>query len=906
MSDLNNETKQDGVDVAKELETLNDKVSELDARLKKVDSSSRNIIKKITEENEQLKEEVKYVSAQLESVCMTLAKSLKKLDEQVEDIRKNTVAGSSVEDLAAEVASRIIIPDSNVDAEALAEKISEAGGPYGMKIDYEALGYAVAKSIYVPQAIAEQFDYDELAEKLAEKLPNGAVEQTAADIDYDRLGMAVAENVLVPSAIAEKIDYDELAEKLAAVLKNEPVKAEVPESAEPYSGAIDYERLGYQVAQNLVIPSAVAQDIDYDELAAKLAEITPTESISPDYIASKVAEQIIIPENSAPAETEIVIDADELVEKLVEGLEKSHAEWHAAAEEAPQSYSVVSDSIDTAEIADAVAKQVGTIAPEQFEIMVDDDGCDSLAKAIESKLDYDAIASAVAEKIAATLAAAGFTGDDIDTEELATSISDKLSVNAAVNEDALAEKAAAILSNYLPEFDTADIADRVIAGVVPAIPSVPVVDIDSEEIADTVTERILQNQEDSDFDIVIDDEGLTRISGLICDEISKRGEERARRTDEQITDVREDYAARIERLSGELSELRQAGNERLNRLENDSEEIKQYAQSGAAAQPVSDDELSREILNRTESVDGNVSELAKSHEERADKLESDVSELKAAYEERLDRIEGNVSELASESGARFDKVDGDIEEIKRLLLSGTVVAAAANTETAAADAEEYEEEPEELVTVSDVVGGESIAEEEEEAAENELIDEIPGDTDEDLPEGELAPEGKEGGVDFINMMKYNRSFIARIIQGTDEQKNYYGQVKTALLSYKKVNSNVAWGAERFNKGRETIARFKIRGKTLCLYLALNPNEFEKSVYHHADVSDNKSLHGTPMMVKIKSPLGVKKAIRLIDEMLRRRDGVKRTVAERDYAAMYPYETMDELIEDGLVKDVSKK
>ena len=155
------------------------------------------------------------------------------------------------------------------------------------------------------------------------------------------------------------------------------------------------------------------------------------------------------------------------------------------------------------------------------------------------------------------------------------------------------------------------------------------------------------------------------------------------------------------------------------------------------------------------------------------------------------------------------------------------------------------------------------------------------------------------------MMKFNRSFIARIIQGTDDQKNNYGKVKTALLSYNKVNSNIAWAAERFNKGRETIARFKIRGKTLCLYLALDPNEFETSVYHHVDVSDNKSMNGTPMMVKIKSPRGVKKAIRLIDIMLARRDGVKRHVAERDYAAMYPYETIEELIDDGLVKDVRK-
>ena len=250
-----------------------------------------------------------------------------------------------------------------------------------------------------------------------------------------------------------------------------------------------------------------------------------------------------------------------------------------------------------------------------------------------------------------------------------------------------------------------------------------------------------------------------------------------------------------------------------------------------------------------------------------------------------------------------------------MLIGGAVVAAAGGIAAADAAEEEVEDKQEDdgeqLVTVSDLVDeNEETNAASDEAAPADVMEEIVEDIDESPVDEEIMSEDMtddvSSGVDFANMMKYNRSFIARIIQGTDEQKNYYGKVKTALLSYKKVNSNIAWGAERFNKGRETIARFKIRGKTLCLYLALDPNEFATSVYHHADVSDNKSMHGTPMMVKIKSPLGVKKAIRLIDEMLARRGGVKREIAERDYAAMYPYESMEELIEDGLVKDVSKK
>ena len=260
-----------------------------------------------------------------------------------------------------------------------------------------------------------------------------------------------------------------------------------------------------------------------------------------------------------------------------------------------------------------------------------------------------------------------------------------------------------------------------------------------------------------------------------------------------------------------------------------------------------------------------------------------------------------IGELRKSTDSRFEGVEGQLTEIKQLLLNG----AARQTEISDQSFGQYVADEPALFTVSEVTQDEPENSVSEEFAEEiaELVEEL----DEIPVAGEIEEiEEASGGVDFENMMKYNRSFIARIIQSTDEQKEYYGRVKTALLSYAKVNSNVAWGAERFNKGRETIARFKIRGKTLCLYLALDPKEFEYSVYHHIDVSDNKSMHGTPMMIKIKSPRGAKKAIRLIDEMLERRGGVKRAkFTERNYAAMYPYESMEELIEDGLVKDVGK-
>ena len=510
---------------------------------------------------------------------------------------------------------------------------------------------------------------------------------------------------------------------------------------------IDYDKLAERLAEKFAEKELISA-LDYEDIAKRVAEYIPQEVISPDYIASKVAEQIIIP----PA---VVSGGDTPLE-------------------------VTSANIDADALSDEIARKVSALSPNDFDIIVDDEGCRSLAEAVAESLDYDGIVKKLAEhSAAAEVAAADADEEYVNTEELAQLVSEKLAASG-VNEDAIADKTAAALSNYMPEVDGDEIADKVAAAVLASMPST---EIDYDAIASGVAEKLAAEEESTeeseDFDIVIDDDGLGRITDSISEKIAGS------------------YAA--------------------------------------------------------------------------------------------------IEEMDADIGRRLD-------EIKAMLAGGAIVAAAASADGEQKAEEQPADEP--LVTVSDIVDEEEVSSE----PEDEVMENIFDDVDEKMADGEAEPDGMDemgSGVDFANMMKYNRSFIARIIQSSDDVKRYYGEIKNAMLAYRKVNSSVAWGAERFNKGRETIAKLKIRGKTLCLYLNLDPNEYKTSVYHHVDVSDNKSMHGTPMMVKIKSPLGVRKAIRLIDDMLAKRNGERRPVQERDYAAMYPYETIEELIEDGLVKDVSK-
>ena len=159
------------------------------------------------------------------------------------------------------------------------------------------------------------------------------------------------------------------------------------------------------------------------------------------------------------------------------------------------------------------------------------------------------------------------------------------------------------------------------------------------------------------------------------------------------------------------------------------------------------------------------------------------------------------------------------------------------------------------------------------------------------------------------VVRLKRSFTAKLKQSEEDIKGYYSALKNALTEYKRINSNVSWHGDRFNFGRDTVARITIIGKTLGLYLALDPAdpEFKQTVYRQKDVSKQKAYDGTPFMVKIKSDGGLKKALRLVvalaEKLGAEKDGAFSAV---DYAAMYPQATDEEMLEEGLIKATKEK
>ena len=1097
------------------------------------------------------------------------------------------------------------------------------------EIDYDKLAEKVAEMLSVREALSP----DLIASKVAEQIVLPDMDMPVAEVDSKEIAREVASLIDVKSAVmeaeAEKqqpapLDSDALVERIAERMggiveeaKQEPINEDefVEKIAERMNGIVQEvkqeplngEELAERIAEKInTVNAEGAVNIDEEVLAERIAErlntVSDSESavsaasavdIDEESLAERIAEKLSVTAETEEAPASFEIDDDALVEKIVSRLGGMFTASNTANAEI---------NIDQEDLADAIALKVGSLKPEDFEILVDDAGCASISKEIAEKLDYHGIAEVIADKIREILDLNAANAPDY--EDMAERISEKITV-AGVNEDAIAEKAAAVLSNYLPEFDTEEIADKVTGAVIDVVSAMPQPALDSEAICNEISERLIERQEDNNYDIVVDEDGISRITAIVTEEIGKSTDARfdkleesiaklsemlepeeveeeetaeeeytedaveeeaeeevsiseivaeelekgvsprfdkvdediariyelvsgivVEETEEEISDgeeyaeteeyaddadysklseivateiekgvtarldsveeklnsltdiltpeeeeeiaeeysedaeeetaeeevyegeevAEEDYirlSEIVEQLENNLSSRFDGVEEKINSLtdlltaeeETEEEAEEEYSEeedgeeSGEFTEAEEDGEYARlseivsarfdsveeKINNLTDmliSVDGDAEEYEETDEadeedytklseivateiergvaarldsveenirkinsivgglavagvavaggrsvetdiklyEQFDRVSEDIKRISQYVEgdvpvvanERMDRIAEEISkisqmvegELSVETNARLDKlqeeiekltvllggtvenedserlerVEGGVDEIKGMLIGGAIMQ---SNETAAAQTAEAEEEAEELVTVSDLVKPIGIIDSAIETEDSDddgdfLLSAIDMDkfSDDEAMPGELSD--LENGVDFENMMKFNRSFIARIIQSDDDCKQYYGEVKHALLSYKKVNSNVAWSNERFNKGRETIARMKIRGKTLVIYLALDPNDYKTSVYHHADVSDNKTVLGTPMMIKVKSPLGVRKAIRLIDEMLAKRDGEKRDVPERDYAAMYPYETIEELIEDGLVKDVRKK
>ena len=152
-------------------------------------------------------------------------------------------------------------------------------------------------------------------------------------------------------------------------------------------------------------------------------------------------------------------------------------------------------------------------------------------------------------------------------------------------------------------------------------------------------------------------------------------------------------------------------------------------------------------------------------------------------------------------------------------------------------------------------------------------------------------------------LSYNKSFIAKYIQADDIVKEWYGQIKNELMSYEKIHSRLSWRKETFKHGKTTVARLAMRGKTLCLYLAIDPAKYVDSDYRVEDVSDVAAYADTPCVYRVRSDQRLEYAFELIEDAMQSAGSEKGEAQHENY--YLPYQNLSDLIDKGLVKRVER-
>ena len=118
------------------------------------------------------------------------------------------------------------------------------------------------------------------------------------------------------------------------------------------------------------------------------------------------------------------------------------------------------------------------------------------------------------------------------------------------------------------------------------------------------------------------------------------------------------------------------------------------------------------------------------------------------------------------------------------------------------------------------------------------------------------------------------SFSDKLSQSAPEVINYYNEIKNELLSYNKVKSKISFRHESFRLGMPIVAKLKIRGKSLYLFLALDPNDYKDTKYKVKDMSELSNSKDVPTMYKINLPRRVTYAKELIADLMKNITAIK--------------------------------
>lgn len=203
-------------------------------------------------------------------------------------------------------------------------------------------------------------------------------------------------------------------------------------------------------------------------------------------------------------------------------------------------------------------------------------------------------------------------------------------------------------------------------------------------------------------------------------------------------------------------------------------------------------------------------------------------------------------------------VETPVEETTEVI-NETVVEEPVVTETVVEEVpEEKVEEPIETPVeepVVEAVEETSVQEEAKEEVKEETVEEEKKDIPSDIP---LTSNGTPKIIRI--------PFTVRMESADQGLKDAYNELKSLLKSYG-LNNRVSNSGDTFRLHRVTYCKITIAGKSLKLYLALNPADYVDTTYPIKDASSKAIYKETPLVFKVKSGLSLRRGEELIRDCM---------------------------------------
>ena len=278
------------------------------------------------------------------------------------------------------------------------------------------------------------------------------------------------------------------------------------------------------------------------------------------------------------------------------------------------------------------------------------------------------------------------------------------------------------------------------------------------------------------------------------------------------------------------------------------------------------------VVNGKVELGAEIQILAYGHEAyaRVTEYDGEVMDFDVAKPEEEPSVEEPVEEVIE-------------EQVEEPLVEETV------------DEESIGEEPVEEPVEEEIIEEEPIAQEsnnepfsfggfssDEDETEEDEDEEDETEEDEDEEDGLMA--NQIYGQTSSSIGKINQTdFDEKVEKASPDLKRHYNEIKNVIMKYRNVHSRISKAGDSFRCKGQKYVYMTIVGKTLKVYLALDPFSIDQNVYHHRDVSNKKKYQVTPTLLRVKSELSVKKTIKLIEVMFEdNMIDVKKKVEEKDY------------------------